>query len=98
VHVPKALRQKLDPTAREGEYVGFDLRTHAHVIYAQDSKRLVSSIHVTFNRTMLQGKVTRMRGRTRSAPPRPRHLTRLTSRHPLPRLWTSPRQQPLWTP
>jgi hypothetical protein len=54
VHVEKDDRTRLEPRARKGTYVGFDESSNCDLVYFLDSKRLVSSYHITIDETRRQ--------------------------------------------
>lgn len=51
VHVDKGDRTRLEPRARKGVYVGFDMSSNCDLVYFLDTKRLVSSFHTKFDET-----------------------------------------------
>jgi hypothetical protein len=50
-HVERADRQRLDPRGRKGVYVGYDESSSCSLIFHPDTKRLVSSYHVQFDKS-----------------------------------------------
>lgn len=49
VHIPKTLRQKLDPVSKKGILVGYELGSKAYRILMEDTKKIVISRDVTFD-------------------------------------------------
>ncbi|MFN9941604.1 MAG: hypothetical protein ACK56I_19220, partial [bacterium] len=47
VHIPESRRGKLDDRARHGLWFGVDTSSMSHKVFLPDTKRLVSSIHLT---------------------------------------------------
>ncbi len=49
VHIPKTLRQKLDPVSKKGILVDYEPGSKAYRILMEDTKKIIISSDVTFN-------------------------------------------------